>query len=242
MLYIAYLIDFKYFCDSPILSVEDGTFLVAFTLEEIMEYHSFTIGDLMTNCYVVWKGKEAGVIDPGGSVSGIESFLTKHSFQLQWVINTHGHVDHIVGNAVLHQKFGAPILIHAADREMLTSPTANLSAFMGEKVISPDADRELSDGDPVALGDEFFKVIATPGHTPGGISLYAPGIAFVGDTLFFESIGRTDFPGGDHRQLLDSIRKRLFHLPAETKVFPGHGEPTSIGYEMKNNPYVSEIS
>lgn len=203
-----------------------------------MEYRSFTIGDLMTNCYVVWKGKSAGIIDPGGPVSAIERFLEEHSLQLQWIINTHGHMDHIAGNAVLHQKFGIPILIHPADREMLSSPTANLSAFMGESIVSPDADRLISDGDQISLADEFLKVIATPGHTPGGISLYTPGVAFVGDTLFFESIGRTDFPGGNHRQLLDSIRKRLFQLPAETKVFPGHGEHTSIGYEMENNPYV----
>ncbi len=205
-----------------------------------MEYRSFTIGDLMTNCYVIWKGKEAGIIDPGGPVSGIERFLMEHSFQLQWIINTHGHTDHIAGNAALHQKYGAPILIHAADREMLTSPTANLSAFMGRSTISPDADRLLAADDRIALGDEFLQVIVTPGHTPGGISLYTPGLAFVGDTLFFESIGRTDFPGGSHRQLLDSIRKRLFSLPAGTKVFPGHGEPTSIDYEMKNNPFVNE--
>jgi len=191
---------------------------------------------------LVWVGKEAGVIDPGGPVDGIERFLRENSLKLQWIINTHGHGDHIAGNAALQQKFEVPIWIHAADREMLSSPTANLSAFMGESVTSPDADRELNDGDQIALGNEWIQVITTPGHTPGGISLLSPGLAFVGDTLFFESIGRTDFPGGNHQELLKSIRERLFLLPAQTKVFPGHGEVTSIGYEMKNNLYVDEDS
>ncbi|HBE79664.1 MAG TPA: MBL fold metallo-hydrolase, partial [Firmicutes bacterium] len=201
-----------------------------------MEYRSYIVGNLMANCYLLWSGKEAGIIDPGGPATELEQFMAEHSLKLKWIVNTHGHADHIAGNGFLHQKYGAPILISAADRPMLTSPTANLSVFMGESVISPDADRFLNQGDKLVLGAEELSVIATPGHSPGGISLYTPGLLFVGDTLFYESIGRTDFPGGDHRQLVTSIREQLFTLPAETVVLPGHGEVTAIGYEMKHNP------
>jgi hydroxyacylglutathione hydrolase len=205
-----------------------------------MEYRSYIVGDIMTNCYLLWSGKEAGIIDPGGPATKLEQFMTEHSLKLKWIVNTHGHADHIAGNGFLHRKYGVPIFISAADRPMLTSPTANLSAFMGEGVISPDTDRFLNHGDKLALGSEELSVIATPGHSPGGISLYTPGLLFAGDTLFYESIGRTDFPGGDHRQLIASIREQLFALPAETVVLPGHGEATSIDYEMKHNPYISD--
>jgi hydroxyacylglutathione hydrolase len=205
-----------------------------------MEYRSYLVGDLMTNCYLLWAGKEAGVIDPGGPAVELEQFLAEHSLQLKWIVNTHGHSDHIAGNGALHEKYGAPIYIHPADRAMLTSATANLSVFIGEKVVSPDADRVLNDGDQLYLNGESITVIATPGHTPGGISLYMPGLLFAGDTLFQESIGRTDFPGGSHPQLLAAIRERLFSLPADTVVLPGHGGQTTIGHEMKYNPYIGE--
>jgi hydroxyacylglutathione hydrolase len=205
-----------------------------------MEYRSFLVGDLMVNCYLLWSGSEAGVIDPGGPSDDLVQFLTQHSLQLKWILNTHGHADHIAGNGALQKKFGAPILIHQADRIMLTSPTANLSVFIGESIVSPDAEGVLYDGDQLTLGGESIKVIATPGHTPGGISLYTLGLVFAGDTLFQESIGRTDFPGGNHQVLMTSIKERLFTLPAETIVLPGHGESTSIGHEIKHNPFIIE--
>ena len=205
-----------------------------------MEYRSFIVGDLMVNCYILWSGNEAGVIDPGGPVEELVQFLAERSFQLKWILNTHGHADHIAGNGDLHQRYGVPLYIHQADRAMLTSPKANLSAFIGESIVSPDADRVLHDGDQLSLGDESITVIATPGHTPGGIALYTPGLLFAGDTLFQESIGRTDFPGGNHHELLASIKERLFNLPAETVVLPGHGGSTSIGHEMKHNPFITE--
>jgi hydroxyacylglutathione hydrolase len=205
-----------------------------------MEYRSYIVGDLMVNCYLLWSGAEAGVIDPGGSVDELVQFLTEHRLQLKWILNTHGHADHIAGNAALHQEYGAPILIHQADQAMLTSPTANLSIFIGDNIVSPDADRVLHDGDQLTLGGEIITVIATPGHTPGGISLYTRGLLFAGDTLFQESIGRTDFPGGNHQELLAAIKERLFILPAETIVLPGHGGLTSIGHEIKHNPFIAE--
>lgn len=196
-----------------------------------MEYRSFVIGEIMTNCYLLWSGKEAGVIDPGGPVHEVIDFIKENGLNLKWIVNTHGHADHITGNRTLRNEFDAPILIHERDREMLLSSTANFSLFMGEAITSPDADGFLKEGDILKLDLEELKVIDTPGHTPGGISLYSPGLLFAGDTLFFESIGRTDLPGGDHRQLIKSIRERLLILPPETIVLPGHGEATTIEHE-----------
>lgn len=194
----------------------------------------------MTNCYLLWSGQEAGVIDPGGPVSEVIDFIRGHGLVLKWIINTHGHADHIAGNGMLRNEFGAPILIQERDREMLLEPTANLSVFMGKGITSPDADKLLKEGDLIRLDSEALQVIETPGHTPGGISLAAPRLLFAGDTLFFESVGRTDLPGGDHLQLLKSIREKLMILPPETIVLPGHGETTTIGHESQWNPFLAK--
>ncbi len=202
-----------------------------------MEYLHFLLGDLMTNAFLVWSGDEAGVIDPGGPVEKILAALSERDLQLKWIINSHGHADHIAGNTALQAATGAPVLIHAADRLMLTSAEANLSLWIGAPVTSPDASRTLKGGDVVGLGKEDFTVIETPGHTPGGISLYHPGLLFSGDALFRESIGRTDFPGGNEVQLIQGIKERLFPLPPETIVWPGHEASTTIGHEIQFNPY-----
>lgn len=193
----------------------------------------------MTNCYLLWSDQEAGVIDPGGPVSGVINFIKEKGLVLKWIVNTHGHYDHIAGNRTLREEFGVPILIHERDRVMLLEPTANLSVFMGQGMTSPDADKLLSEGHTLTLGAETLQVIETPGHTPGGISLYTPGLLFAGDTLFFESVGRTDLPGGDHQQLLTSIRERLLTLPPETIVLPGHGESTTIEHESRWNSFLA---
>ena len=206
-----------------------------------MDYRRFIMGELETNCYLVWSGKAAGVIDPAGPVDQLVGFIDQTGLELKWIINTHGHGDHIGGNGPLQERYGAPILIHAADRPMLLSAAANLSAFFGPGVVSPDAAKTLEDRETVPLGEESLEVLATPGHSPGSICLYKPGLLFSGDTLFRESIGRTDFPGGDSRVLLAGIRDRLLGLPAETVVLPGHGGPTTIGHEQLNNAFLAGI-
>lgn len=203
-----------------------------------MEYRSFVIGDIRTNCYLVWSGNEAGVIDPGGPVSEIIDYIKKNNLELKWIANTHGHADHITGNGALKNQFSAAIAIHERDREMLRSSTANFSIFIGAGIISPDADKLLKEGDILKIGSEELRVIETPGHSPGGISLYAPGLLFSGDALFLEDIGRTDLPGGDHQQLLQSIREKLMVLPPETVVLPGHEESSTIEHELKYNPHL----
>ena len=203
-----------------------------------MNYRCFVIGDFMTNCYLIWSQNEAAVIDPGGHPDIVIQTINDQHLKLKWILNTHGHVDHIFGNEALHKAFGAPILIHQADHMMLTSPRENYSIFMGPPVKSPDAERTLNDGDILTLGTEEFTVIETPGHTPGGVSIYTPGYLFCGDTMFHESIGRTDLPGGNYHQLVTAIKKRLLTLPADTVVLPGHQGQTTIGHEMKYNPFI----
>ena len=201
----------------------------------------YTLGDLMTNCYCLYDRNDALLIDPGGPSQELIEFFVSQKLNLRYIINTHGHGDHIDGNRMLQERYGVPILIHAADRRMLLSATANLSAFFGPGVVSPDAARTLEDRETVPLGEESLEVLATPGHSPGSICLYKPGLLFSGDTLFRESVGRTDFPGGDSRVLLTGIRERLLVLPPETVVLPGHGAPTTIGHEQLNNPFLAGI-
>ncbi len=203
-----------------------------------MEYRQYILGDLQTNCYLLWSGEEAGVIDPGGPVDEVIQEMDNRQLKLKWIVNTHGHADHIYGNKVLQETYHCPIMIHPADQEMLLSPMANLSAFIGFYLTSPDAGRLLKGGDLLELGSESLQIIDTPGHTPGGIALYVPDLLFSGDTLFYESVGRTDLPGGDHGQLIQSIKNRLFNLPSRTMVLPGHGPVSSIQHELKSNPYL----
>jgi hydroxyacylglutathione hydrolase len=202
-----------------------------------VNFQRFELGELGTNCYLVWSGDEAGVIDPGGETSKVAAFIEGKGLKLQWIVNTHGHGDHIFGNGELKKRYNVPLLIHEADRAMLTSAELNFSVFLGQGFTSPDADRTLREGEKLPLGGEELRVIETPGHTPGGIALYALGLLFAGDTLFREGVGRTDLPGGNMTILFHSIREKLFTLPPETLVLSGHGSPTTIGNELARNPF-----
>ncbi len=156
-------------------------------------------------------------------------------------ILTHGHADHIVGTAALRQDYPQMrVYIHKLDAPMLTDSQANLSVYLGRLFAGEPADVLLEDGDTIELAGIKLKVLHTPGHSPGGICLYASqeGLAFVGDTLFAGSIGRSDFEGGDEVQLLESIRTKLLTLPDATAVYPGHGMRTTIGREKRANPYI----
>lgn len=201
-----------------------------------MNYQRFVVGNIATNCYVVWSGNEAGIIDPGGEIKDIVALLEHHALQVKWIVNTHGHFDHIAGNQALQEKYKAPIWIHTEDEVMLSSAEANLSAWMGQPITSPPASKTLTEGDIIPLGSESLTVLHTPGHTPGGISLYTQGLVFTGDALFYESIGRTDFPDGNHQQLVQGIREKLLTLPPETVVLPGHDCLSTIAHEIANNP------
>ncbi len=194
----------------------------------------------MSNCYIVGceETSEAAVIDPGAEPETILSELEKNNLKLKYIINTHGHVDHIGANAEVKNSTGVPILIHEKDAGLLEDPQANLSMFVGGKLTLPPAEQLLEEGDEIDIGTIKLKVIHTPGHTRGGISLKTDQEVFTGDSLFAGSIGRSDLPGGNHKQLIKSIKEKLLPLGDEMIVYPGHGPASSIGKEKKMNPFL----
>lgn len=204
-----------------------------------IEVERLSVGIILTNCYLVRCSAdgEAVVIDPGAEGEKILAVAEKKKLRLRYIINTHGHGDHIGANRYMKEQTGAEILIHAADAPLLLSARDNLSTWIPGGITSPPADRLLTDGDTIVCGETVFRVLSTPGHTPGSISLVTPGLAFTGDALFKESIGRTDFPGGSLIDLLTGIRENLFTLPEDTVVYPGHGPATTIGHEQLYNTF-----
>jgi glyoxylase-like metal-dependent hydrolase (beta-lactamase superfamily II) len=205
-----------------------------------MKIIELQVGHLGTNCYVVYceKTLKAGVIDPGGSAETIIAEINKANLKVDYIINTHGHADHIAANDAVQQATGAKILIHHEDAAMLTSAQQNLSTFIGGGIICQPADQLLSHNDSVMIGNIELKVLHTPGHTPGGICLLSDKVLIAGDTLFAESIGRTDFPGGSYNQLINSIKVNLMNLADDVEVLPGHGPKTSIGWERNHNAFI----
>lgn len=201
------------------------------------------VGPLMANCFICGclKTKEAVVIDPGGDADRILLSLADSNLKVKYIINTHGHFDHVSANGKLKEATGADILIHPLDAGMLEQLSSN-AAFFGISVEnSPPCDQTIEENDTVSFGDITLHVIHTPGHTPGGISLYNNGIVFVGDTLFAGSIGRTDFPGGDFNTLILSIKTKLFKMDDDMRVLSGHGPETTIGKEKRYNPFVGQF-
>jgi hydroxyacylglutathione hydrolase len=203
-----------------------------------MRYKTIIVGALETNCYLVYcdTTRECAVVDPGAEHELIFLAIAEDELKPVLLINTHGHVDHTGANRDVKEHFGTPIAIHAADGALLGKiQQLELSLFLGAK-DSPPADRTLRDGDVVRIGDGQLRVLHTPGHSPGSISLLGDGFVLSGDTLFMEGVGRTDLPGGSRLQLVRSIREKLMTLPDETIVLPGHGPHTTIGHERENNP------
>jgi glyoxylase-like metal-dependent hydrolase (beta-lactamase superfamily II) len=206
-----------------------------------MIFESLAVGPLSVNCYIAAckKSREGIVVDPGGDAELILGLVQQHHLKIHTIINTHGHFDHVGGNRQLIDMFSAKLLIHQADASMLnkSAEVARKYGLRGEN--SPEADAFLVDGMDINFGTCRTKVLHTPGHTLGGCCLYFDEAQKVitGDTLFADSIGRTDLPGGSHEQLLASIRTKLFTLPDEVVAYPGHGPQTTIGHEKVHNPY-----
>jgi glyoxylase-like metal-dependent hydrolase (beta-lactamase superfamily II) len=201
------------------------------------------VGMLMANCIILGceKTREAAVIDPGDETERILLSLADSKLKLKYIINTHGHFDHVGGNKEMKEATDADILIHFLDAPMLSQLSSDATLFGFSAENSPPPDRTLEDNDTISFGEIRLKVIHTPGHSPGGISLYIDNKVFVGDTLFSGSIGRSDLPGGDFNTLISSIKNRLFDLGDDVKVFPGHGPNTTIGREKHSNPFVGQF-
>ena len=203
---------------------------------------TLALGPIMANCFILGceETREAAVIDPGDEPDRILLALAESGLTNQLIINTHGHFDHVGANKRLQEVTGAPILIHPLDAPMLNQLADSAAAWGMSAENSPPPERELQDGDEVIFGQVSLKVMHTPGHTPGGVSLHTDREVFVGDTLFAGSIGRTDFPGGSFEILKNSIQQKLFALSDDFEVYTGHGPTTTIGAEKQTNPFVGQ--
>lgn len=189
--------------------------------------------------YQIPKSREAIVIDPGDQVHIIENYLKENDLDCKAILLTHGHFDHITAANELKSITGAQIYAHENESGLLADPEMNASAYMGNEItLKPDI--LLKDKEDIVLGGLTWQVLYTPGHTEGGACYYLPEmeIIFTGDTLFYESIGRTDFSTGDHQTLIESIHNQLMALDDGVEVYPGHGRPTTIGHERDKNPYL----
>jgi len=205
-----------------------------------MDYEAVIVGVLETNCYLVYCEKtfECAIVDPGAEAEKIFRVIIKKKLKPMILINTHGHVDHVGANKDIKERFDIPLYIHASDGPMLNGVRQyELSFFLGAK-DSPSPDKFLEDGEKIHIGKSQMKVIHTPGHSPGSVSLLGDGFLISGDALFFGGVGRTDLPGGSWKELENSIRNKILVLPDETIVLPGHGPLTTIGQEKSSNPYI----
>jgi hydroxyacylglutathione hydrolase len=199
------------------------------------------------NAYVLWRPgeTEALVVDPGFDTDSILGWLDREGLHPAAILNTHGHVDHIAGNVTIKEVFPqAPLIIGANDAHLLTDAEANLSAGMGMELTSPPADRTVEHGERLRLAWFVLEVREIPGHSPGSVVYLCrdadPPFVIGGDVLFAGSVGRTDLAYGDGPLLFAGIRAKLFDLPDETRVLPGHGPPTTVGQERRTNPFVGE--
>lgn len=205
----------------------------------MIEFETIVVGALETNCYIIFDGEDnAIIIDPGGEPEKISLFIKNKNLKPQMIINTHGHADHCGGNKFLKKKYSIPILMHENDVKILNSFENKFFFPLMHGSPSPNPDRFIKDGELIEFGGNTLKIIHTPGHTPGSISIFTDGIFFSGDLIFSGSVGRTDLPGGSWNQLIDSIKNKVLSLPDETIILPGHGPSTTVGEERRNNPFL----
>ncbi|VAX36938.1 MBL-fold metallo-hydrolase superfamily [hydrothermal vent metagenome] len=215
------------------------------TTPEIV-YRGFALGPFETNCYVVRAVGSEGcwIVDAGFEPGELIGYVRQEGLTPEALVLTHAHADHIAGVREVVEAFpGTPVWIHEAEGAWLGDPQLNLSAAMGMGITAPGPDRLLEEGQELTLDGSCWRVLHTPGHSPGGITLSceSAGLALVGDALFAGSIGRTDFPGCSFETLEASIRDRLYPLPEETRCLPGHGPETTIGREKASNPFVRPV-
>ncbi len=202
---------------------------------------TLVVGELETNCYILGdeETRQGMIIDPGGDSGLIEKAVQELGLGIKYIVLTHGHADHIGVLSELKKITRAQILIHQEDAEMLSEPEKNLSAFSYKLITAPKADKLLQDEDKIKIGEIELEVLHTPGHTPGSISLFTDRIIFSGDLIFCGSVGRTDLPGGSHKELLRSIEEKILVKEDDTVIYPGHGPATTVREERSNNPFLN---
>lgn len=205
-----------------------------------MIFEKIHVGIMGVNCYITGDKDEVFVIDPGGSADEICAVLKKHGLNAKYIILTHCHFDHILAANEVKKQTGAQIVVCSKEAENLADSNVNMTSRFTRSPTSLSADRLVSENDTLISGAFVFRVIETPGHTSGGMCLYCENekLLFSGDTLFRGSVGRSDFPTGDQNTLLHSIQTKLLTLPDNVRVYPGHEDDTTIGFEKANNPYL----
>jgi len=205
-----------------------------------MKIKRFVLGEFEVNNYLLVNNKEGVLIDVGFEPEPIEQYIKEHNIELKAILLTHAHLDHIGGVEHIRARINAPVYVHEKEKDWLKHPVLNGSEaypHFGQVICKP-ADFLIKDEQILTIGSFSFKIISTPGHTPGGLCYYINSSLFSGDTLFQRSIGRTDLYGGDMWALEKSIKEKLYILPDETIVYPGHGPKTTIDKEKKTNPYI----
>lgn len=213
----------------------------------MLQLKSFTFNPFMENTYLLYdETLEAVIFDPGcfekHEQRELVTFIEKEGLNIKYLVNTHCHIDHVLGNAFVKRTYGVPFCINKKEHPVLIAVSSYASnyGFPGYEETQPDF--YINEADPLKFGNSSLEIRFVPGHSPGHLVFYheETGICIAGDTLFQGSIGRTDLPGGDHDTLLHAIRKELFSLPDKTKVYPGHGPMTNIGFEKEHNPFVGK--
>ena len=207
-----------------------------------MMLKTLVVGPFQVNCYIYWDetSADAVVIDPGAEEDRIMGEIDRAGIKLKAILLTHGHGDHIAAVSAVKEHFNVPLLIGRGEEKLLANPSANVSALFDNPIVAPPADELLDDEQLVTFGGVSLGVLKTPGHSPGGVCyLHEPdGILFCGDTLFYGSVGRTDFPGCSHETLIASINNKIMKLPDSVICYPGHGPQTTVGAERVNNPFL----
>ena len=208
-----------------------------------MKVDQYIVGNMAVCCYIISceTTKKAAIVDPGGDEQRILDEVAAHGLEVEYIIATHGHPDHVCGNRIMKEATNAAIVMHEADDDFFSQSQVKSFFSMLGMEESPPADIRVKEGDTITLGEQSIQVIHTPGHTPGGMCLYNAPDLITGDSLFVGGIGRTDFPGGSHQELISSIVNKLLVLPPETVVWPGHGyggSKSTISEESRSNPYL----
>jgi len=209
-----------------------------------MLFETIVVGPLGVNCFILGdkQSNEGVVVDPGADCDAILAAVARFGIKVKYIINTHGHFDHVGCNRKCQEKTAAELLIHQGDLALLSMASRSAQKYGLQVDDSPQPARYLSDGMRLEFGRRVIEVLHTPGHTEGGCSLFLANekLVITGDTLFADSVGRTDLPGGSHEQLIASIKAKLMTLPDDTTVWPGHGPSTTIGQERRMNPYIND--